>query len=92
MELKWTIRTPHKPGYYWVRQFRGTARLVTVAHLLNHNGESRVRVFHLPHPNDEGLAYEGVHAPCDPVGSLSHTTHEWYGPIVTPSDDRHEDE
>ena len=81
MTDKWTIKTPTVPGYYWVRNLGTKPRLVLVAPALNHNGEVRFRVYHLPHPGDKDLPYEFL-ASSDPLYGFQNGT-AWC-PVDTP--------
>lgn len=83
-ELRWTIKMPIKPGYYWMRHSGQKERLVAVASALNFNKEIRFRVYHLPHPNDKGLQYDQI-VPSDPLNGFVNGV-EWYGPLPNPPD------
>lgn len=83
MADKWTIKLPTNPGYYWVRNLGTKPRLVLVAPALNHNGEIRWRVYHLPHPKDKDLPYE-FPASSDPLYSSQNGT--LWCPVNPPQD------
>ncbi|KKN60227.1 hypothetical protein LCGC14_0534260 [marine sediment metagenome] len=87
-EKKWTIRPPNVPGYYWVRHHGMQARLVVMAPARNHNGETRLRVYPVPHYEDNELPYEFLSS-SDPLFSYHNGTVEWWGPVtVPPTQDR----